>query len=65
MFVGVFVGVNVGVKNEKKNGRSPARLPSPGRAILASLTEPHSYEPHYKTAASLRPFGLLSLTQKT
>lgn len=39
MFVGVFVGVNVGVKNEK-NGRSPARLPSPGRAILASLTEP-------------------------
>lgn len=39
MFVGVFVGVNVGVKNEK-NGRSPACLPSPGRAILASLTEP-------------------------
>ena len=39
MFGGVFVGVNVGVKNGK-NGRSPAHLPSPGRAILASLTEP-------------------------
>ena len=35
MFVGVFVGVNVGVKKDK-NGRSPARLPSPGRAVALS-----------------------------
>ena len=39
MFVRVFVGVNVGVKKTKYR-RFPARLPSPGRAILASLTEP-------------------------
>ena len=50
MFVGVNVGVNVGVKNDKK-WAFPGLTPSvtlepqaigamPGRAILASLTEP-------------------------
>ena len=55
MFVGVFVGVNVGVKNEKKMG--VPRLVYPRRVRLYSLRS------RSLASTSLRPYGLLSLTQ--
>ena len=55
MFVGVFVGVNVGVKKRQNIG--VPRLVYPRRVGLYSLRS------RSLANASLRPNGLLSLTQ--
>ena len=60
MFVGVFVGVNVGVKNDKKWAFPGFKVPEPIEGRRVGL---YSLRSRSLASASLRPYGLLSLTQ--